>query len=436
MENHPGKYGSGSEETRTERQDRAAEKGVERLLDVAVAPQFRTAALRFLGPVPGLEEPRREEKLPLETTEEVMRPWEPQPGPLSRPRYLTGAFVDLSGVTSLTPGLKVFGDYPLGGFVTNCFACLARTVTVCVRFFVVDECGGRRREGDAPGILRGVSYPAYAGAAHLGRLSVETTAKIQAIVAGANTIWEQCQLSRIQFEIAVNPADRDRPFIYAFDLQDVPAEYVNKRKLPYRNPLSGRTVYLQVKHTVTFDLCPLLDGRNVTTANGTRRVTGQQKVEYGENPNILGIPPLQDLLGQLTGNDAAIARPSVAHDNLAVLELFGDAIDRIHGATCINVFVVGNFEDTGISGDEEGFGAQPGRNIFLDEAVVADEKEIILAHEFGHNLGLPHDDDEQNLMHKSSAGEKLREGGRRDQCGPAFQQALRTPGSRSGESED
>ena len=410
-----------SEQTETFSADRADTDNLK------LNAEFRDAALRFLAVDGGPEERRREEEfspaVPAETTTEI----DPGSTTFALPRYLSGALVDVTGVGQMTPGLRALTRYPLEEIVANCFGCLAPRVTVCLRFLVVDVCGGRNRKEEGPGILRGVRYPAYKRAPHLGRLSDETVNKIRAIVNGANEIWSQCQSSQIQFAFATNPADEGREFIYAFDPQGVSSVAVFDAFVPYKNPLNDREVSLRLKQTITDDLCLLMDGRNITTNKGQRKTTRKQSIAYGENP-FTGLPDLKDLLRNLPSDKASLAETSLEEDADA-LELFGRAIDARHGATCINVFVLGKFDDTDTTDDEEGFAEEPGRNIFLDEVVVSKQKSTVFAHECGHNFGLKHDDNENNLMHKSSSGTELRDDEEPKQCGPAFKRALTIPGS-------
>jgi hypothetical protein len=74
---------------------------------------------------------------------------------------------------------------------------------------------------------------------------------------------------------------------------------------------------------------------------------------------------------------------------LDVLDVFGRAVDSKLEKKCINVFILREFEDTGIDGDQAGLAQIGDRNIFIDESAFEDNGRI-LAHELGHNLSLKH----------------------------------------------
>lgn len=112
----------------------------------------------------------------------------------------------------------------------------------------------------------------------------------------------------------------------------------------------------------------------------------------------------------------------------STLGMLINALEKVHGQDCINVFVVGAIKQENPNEKDKGgyaiLGGRPpkqlgkpmpdiipGRGIVIeDKYALEGQKGLILAHEFGHNLGLRHEDpwvDEGNLMYPTVTKSKL-----------------------------
>lgn len=335
---------------------------------------------------------------------------------------------------------------------------------------------------NAPGLLKGVRYkkaPDYRKnnevpkAPHLGRLTKDEVDNIEAAVKAASGIWEtQCvqtapgkpgdegaapdKIPMVKFETATNPNDSGQRFVYALDLEALPP-LKSRETIPVYMPLSGRTIYYPATVTTEYDLCGLLEGepkRNLTAEDGQKDVDGKRSIKWadfsaeekkklGATPGATPPPPpkepiqaIRDAMAKaqedgdqvnekVFGNFLGKFENNGEFDGkFDLLALFGHAVDSRHKEFCINVFVFGNYTDTG---DVAGYAHTPGRNVFLDEDAITGGTSRVLAHEFGHNLGLGADNHKgepvENLMHGSSEGTDLRE----EQCVAAAEQAKAIP---------
>ncbi len=77
-----------------------------------------------------------------------------------------------------------------------------------------------------------------------------------------------------------------------------------------------------------------------------------------------------------------------------------------HPRRCIDVFVVGRYEEVG-KARVRGFASTPGRTIVISSSVVEYGMGEILAHEVGHNLSLKHVNEPGNLMEPAITGKEL-----------------------------
>lgn len=178
--------------------------------------------------------------------------------------YLTDAMINLPQIKHATAGLQCFDTRPLSALITNTFflePCFYppvywcpcpdddKEIKVCVRFFVVDACDDEeKKQTKEQGILEGVTYPAYKEAPHLGRLpngKDSTMSQIMAVLDKANAIWKQCT---IKFELATNPKDKDKEFIYGLNLKLL-ADY---DITPFRLFYEGSILDLEFKKKLTF----------------------------------------------------------------------------------------------------------------------------------------------------------------------------------------
>ena len=304
---------------------------------------------------------------------------------------------------------------------------------VCLRFFVVDECGGKRK-GKKEGLLKGVRY----GRGAFGELSEEAAEKIQKLIEGASKIWEQCCIRLIPCRDS-----EGKPFFKAFDPKEAPY------KEEARNPavkLGKHWIFLFAKATYTVDLCQFLNNRKLITRNKGKsiRPSIKQRTKFvwtmkEADLKLFDKTPLKEFKDMFKagrsvedtfkeilrkikdGSERASikkalqelrkALPEKEEKTIDVIDLFSRAVDKSLSPKCINVFVFGDYEDT-TAGEEAGVATMPGRVIFLDEAVVTKERYSTLAHEVGHTLGLDHKEDEENVMHAVCGGSKLT----REQC--------------------
>lgn len=315
----------------------------------------------------------------------------------------------------------------------------------------------------------------------MGRLKREEVDKVEAtldrVVDNVNGIWAKCGVTVptiVQFKIATNDEDpnADKRFVYALDLEALPP--VRRYGRWTKIPVGPTKKEYNVNIINEYKLCPLLEGapkRNLTAEDGVKEVTG---TGFGlwDKGELLKLPPQE--LNALPSPDQAIeeakAIAKAERDNAKKqgdkdqehyykkmeeyleqhplgeikrreypLALFRDAVVKRHGRLHIDVFVLGDYKDTGkqewglvfvaeewevmpaeviAEVDEAGIAETPG-DIFLDEVVILDKDGRALAHAFGHSLGLSHALEEPgNLMHRS-VGTKLRP----NQCEMAAERA-------------
>ena len=276
--------------------------------------------------------------------------------------------------------------------------------TLCLRFFVVDECGGRRKKRKV-GLLKGVKY----GQGPFGELSENAVNKILRLMKSANTIWKKCCV-----KLAPCRDCRGKLIFKAFDPEGIRYNHVKVEELiseglPYK-------VRVQVYYNI--DLCQFLQGRRLQTTKGSKE--GYEildKVVWGDNSHIDELkdkkgeeismedfkPPLdrfkdsyQKLLEKLEKK---------RKDDFDLPELFKEVVEEPRGPyakRCVNVFIFGYFKD---KEEAKGIASTPGRVIFLDESIVNKNEFRVLAHEIGHNLSLKHETEKSNVMYRPKKGE-------------------------------
>lgn len=274
--------------------------------------------------------------------------------------------------------------------------------TLCLRFFVVDECGGKRKKHEV-GLLKGVKYDQ----GPFGELSENAVNKLLRLMKSANTIWERCCV-----KLAPCRDCRGKLIFKAFDPEGIRYKHVKVEELiseglPYK-------VRVQVYYNI--DLCQFLQGRRLLTTKGSKE--GYEildKAVWGDNPYIdelkdkkgeeiseedlerYGLKDsYQKLLGKLEKK---------RKDDFDLLELFKEVVEEPrdpYAKRCVNVFIFGYFED---KEEAKGIASTPGRVIFLDESIVNKNEFRVLAHEIGHNLSLKHEAEKSNVMYRPKKGE-------------------------------
>ena len=119
---------------------------------------------------------------------------------------------------------------------------------VCLRFFVVDKCGGSNK-----GLLEGVKY----GKDAFGKLSDQAERKILRLIRGASKIWEQCCIRIIPCR-----EGEGKPFLKALDPKKASYE---EEKLSIQRRLGKYWFFLFAKAIYVVDLCNLFDDRKLRT---------------------------------------------------------------------------------------------------------------------------------------------------------------------------
>lgn len=352
--------------------------------------------------------------------------------------YLTDAMINLSQIKHATAGLQCFDTRPLSALITNTFflePCFyppvywcpcpddEKEITVCVRFFVVDACDDEGRTAARKNILKDVDY-SKGNAAHLGTLGSSVVGAIEKSLDYANEIWRQ---AAIKFVLDTNADDANTKFAYALDIKNLSYTDIFGFDFVFRNSVNDMARSIEIQYSKSIKLCQCFDGgkgRGITTKKkGYKEV----QVTYGDikwpsnspykqsgDPKNFMKPSLD--LEENKDKKAAMKRllenATFSRDE-DILSLMGETVDRLHGARCINVFIIAAFEDKDIKGDQAGLGG--GNNIFIEDAYITGSKNKLLSHELGHTLGLYHqrpdtkaDEPKNNLMHPTSNGIDLR----------------------------
>lgn len=225
---------------------------------------------------------------------------------------------------------------------------------LCVRFFIVDKRGAKEQGGDGKGLLEGVNY----GGSNFGQVSNKAIGQIKRLLERVNSIYKQCipHCCWIHFFLC---EENGRPCIYAFDPQGITATI----------------------GTYTIELSQFFDAeREITTRDGKKSCVAQSPTRRVTKERY-------------------------------VLPIFGNAVDKILGKRCINIFILKDYKEVERP-HVQGKATFKGRNVFLDESqtkydvIAAYTYGVSLAHELGHNLGLgkPHSTIPGNLMHLNDCG--------------------------------
>ncbi|MDI9609575.1 MAG: hypothetical protein QFX34_04760 [Candidatus Verstraetearchaeota archaeon] len=313
---------------------------------------------------------------------------------------------------------------------------------VCLKFFVVDECGGSKKPSEKKaGLLKGSKYREKGA---FGDLSEEAARSILRLIEGASRVWAQCCIRLVP---CID--EEGKSILKALDPE----------RAPYEEPVEGTVTvpverkdggkaYVEAEASYATDLCQFLTSReegrprrDLKTKDGRMKgertlakfvwkeidagqlegtVLGGHRGEFKEGRRVKGT--LEEIIKKakdVKEREAAEAALEEARKRLPeregreevdLLDLFSKAVDSYFARKCVNVFVFGDFEDEAAQGDEAGIAELGGRVIFLDESVVLNRSCGTLAHEVGHVLGLGHRaEDRENLMHPVCGGSKLDE---------------------------
>ena len=298
---------------------------------------------------------------------------------------------------------------------------------VCLRFFVVDRCGGSNE-----GLLKGVKYRKSA----FGKLSDEAEKKILKLIEKASGLWEQCCIRLIPCR-----DDKGEPLFRALDPKRASYE---EEKLSKAVKLGKYWTFLYAKATYMVDFCQLFKNRKLKTREMGKSINPIVKkrksfVWREMNPKQFDGTPLEKFKSlfkegmpvekafeealkniKKRGDRQVVENAlkelqeelpkELKEEDVDVLKFLSEqVVDKHFGEKCVDVFVFGDYDDEA-AGEEAGVALMPGRVIFLDEEVVTKDGEegpITLAHEVGHNLSLGHVEDENNVMHPTCGGKKL-----------------------------
>lgn len=339
---------------------------------------------------------------------------------------------------SLSPGRKGHHDLPerFTIFIDQKLEKKGEYKYVCVRFFIVDKCGGRSEDGSTKeGLLKGAKYTDK----NFGELSEEAVNLIENLIGEASEIWEQCRI-----KIVPCLDENGKPRFYAFDPEGFPAKKTKAGKI------KKKMIFCNIKVAEEVDLCQFYTDRKMETCRGAKKGKttilkvkwakqregfqkhcGQEDAEISKEDLIkLLEKAIEDINTEIEETASRSRREMLIshkkdHENLLkgitnppeedidVLSVFGIAVDGKFKERCLNVFVFKEFIDTSAEFDKAGIAQKPGRVIFLDESVVTSEGDgKVFAHEIGHNLSLGHHGDSENVMH-----EEIKEGNLDDgQC--------------------
>jgi len=318
---------------------------------------------------------------------------------------------------------------------------------ICLRFFIVDECfGSRERLGNKSGLLKNVKYFKNG----LGALSPESKEKILELIEDANKIWAKCCVKLV-------PCldEENEPIFKALDI----GVFKPSITLTVREPYLKVNEHPPIKAKVTYTLnpCSLLEGRDLKGCDGFKKSRVKVKIVWNdkrvEDPGYrvgeeVGVEQYREWISdtieyykrQLTDDkirrklEEEIKRRGINPDEklslfkeivesyqkildiglknkkdglsmevlVDLFQVFNEMVDETYKKHCINVFVFKGYSDSWYKGEEKGFAEIFGRGIFLDELVVEKCRGDVLAHEVGHNLGLFHHKNEDNVMHVPS----------------------------------
>ncbi|HEC88213.1 MAG TPA: matrixin family metalloprotease [Thermoplasmata archaeon] len=279
---------------------------------------------------------------------------------------------------------------------------------VCLRFFVIDECD--KKNGSSK-LLKGVKYNNKG----FGELSKEAKEKILKLLRNASKIWEEhCCIKLIPCR------DKNgKPILKAINPNKIRAE------LEYESWIKKDIRFYPLKYIQHVELCKLLDGRKLTGENGVKKSKVEIKLEFKSTERMKIVEAGSEISiedykkwAKDTKHKIEINKDKKAVETyIDLFYLFNSVADKEYKERCINVFIFENYEDKSKTEDIAGYARVGKRGIFLDESVILKNQERVLAHEIGHNLGLEHHSDKNNLMYKKIYNTKLE----RDQCKKAVQ---------------
>ncbi|HEC76377.1 MAG TPA: matrixin family metalloprotease [Thermoplasmatales archaeon] len=279
---------------------------------------------------------------------------------------------------------------------------------VCLRFFAIDECDKKNGSSE---LLKGVKYNNKG----FGELSKEAKEKILKLLRNVSKIWEEhCCIKLIPCR------DKDgKPILKAINPNKIRVE------LEYESGIKKDIRFYPLKYIQYVELCKLLDGRKLTGENGMKKSKVEIKLEFKSTERMKIVEAGSEISiedykkwAKDTKHKIEINKDKKEVETyIDLFYLFNSVADKEYKERCINVFIFENYEDKSKAEDIAGYARVGKRGIFLDESVILKNQEKVLAHEIGHNLGLEHHSDKNNLMHKKVYNTKLE----RDQCKKAVQ---------------